>query len=352
MHRMKSIWFAPTLLLLTTSTFAAKSGKTLEIQADSICSSGSSQESSQGGYRLRYTIGTIGASNIVALSTSAYAVTPGILAGAPTLNPQNGDSVYVFGPENGRATLNIPAGSLTQDYLLYSSTSPASKPLRVAPAVIADAREKLDRFVSVWTRPAQDQVWELYLQEEDGRRSSASFQKPGRLTLPYEDDNNDGLLDGAPVPIRITSLSLWWLDEDNSLWVRLPNSTVNVSSKTVTAPVGHLSVFAVMGGPDLDPGAVFAFPVPWRPNGPNAGSGPNQTGTLSEGITFTHMPDIATIRIYTISGALVREISHTSGPQLIFDVKSDAGEILATGTYIYVIDSNGAKKTGKIAVIR
>jgi hypothetical protein len=349
---MKLNWLAPTLLLLSTGAFAAKSGKTFEIQADSICSSGSSQESAQGGYRLRYTIGTIGASNIVALSTSAYAVTPGILAGAPTLNPQNGDSVYVFGPENGRATLSIPAGSLTQDYLLYSSTSPASKPLRVAPAVITDARAKLDRFASVWTRPDQDQVWELYLQEEDGRKASATFLKPGRLTLPYKDDNGDGLLDGTPVPIRVTTLSIWWLDEDNSLWVRLPNSTVNVSSKTVTAPVGHLSVFAVMGDIAKDPSSVFAFPVPWRPNGPNAGPGPDQTGTLAGGIRFTNMPDIATIRIYTVSGTLVREISHTSGPIETFDVKSDAGEILATGTYIYIIDSNGTKKTGKIAVIR
>lgn len=349
---MKSKWLAPTLLLLTTSAFAAKSGKTFEIQADSICSSGSSQVSSHDGYRLRYTIGTIGATNIVALSTSDYSVTPGILAGAPTLNPRNGDAVYVFGPENGRATLNIPAGSLTQDYLLYSSTSPASKPLRVSPAVITDARAKLDRFVSVWTRPAQDQVWELYLQEEDGRKASATFLKPGTLTLPYKDDNGDGLLDGSPVPIRVTTLSIWWLDEDNSLWVRLPNSTVNVSSQTVTAPVGHLSVFAVMGGPNLDPGAVFAFPVPWRPNGPNAGSGANQTGTLAEGIKFVNMPDMATLRIYTVSGTLVREISHTSGAEYVFDVKSDAGEILATGTYIYIIDSNGTKKTGKIAVIR
>lgn len=343
---------ALALLTLTSGLFAAKTGPNYEIPADSVGASGSSDGSSPNGYRLRYTIGTVGASSIISLSTTNFSVTPGIWAGGPWLNPQNGETTYTFGPEDGRGKLLVPPGALTQDYLLYSSTSPASKPLRVSPSVITEARAKLNQSVSPYTRPAQEQVWELYLQEEDGRRVSAPFQKPGTLTLPYKDDNNDDLLDGAVTPVRVKTLSIWWLDEDHSLWVRIPTSVVNTSSKTVTAKVGHLSVFAVMGTADYDPSAAFAFPVPWRPAGPKAGVGAGNTGNLSEGITFTNMPDIATIRIYTLTGSLVREIRHTSGPTEIFDVKSDAGEPLTTGTYVYVIESNGNKKTGKIAVIR
>lgn len=349
---MKTLSKSLILLFMTTSTFAAKVGPTYEIPADSIGASGTSDGTSPKGYRLKYTIGTIGASSIITLSTTNVTVVPGIWAGAPVLNPQSTETTFIFGPEEGRGKLVIPPGALTQDYLLYSSTSPASKPLRVSPAIIAEARTKLNQNVSPYTRPAQDKVWELYLQEEDGRRASATFQKPGTLTLPYKDDNADGILDGTAPPVRVKTLSIWWLDEDHSLWVRLPTSVVNISSKTVTANVGHLSVFAVMGAPDPDPSAAFAFPVPWRPGGPNAGAGAGQTGNLTEGITFTNMPDIATIRIYTLSGSLVRELNHTSGPVEIFDVKSDAGELLATGTYVYVIESNGTKKTGKLAVIR
>lgn len=349
---MKILLKSLPFLILTTGAFASKIGPTYEIPADSVGASGSTDGKSPNGFRLRYTIGTIGPSSIITLSTTNFSVTPGIWAGAPSLNPQNGETTYTFGPEDGQGKLIIPPGALTQDYLLYSSTSPASKPLRVSPAVISEARSKLNQSASPFTRPAQEKVWELYLQEEDGRRTSVIFQKPGTLTLPYKDDNDDGILDGAAAPVRVKTLSIWWLDEDHSLWVRIPSSVVNISSKTVTASVGHLSVFAVMGAPDSDPSASFAFPVPWRPGGPNAGAGAGQTGNLDEGITFTNMPDIATIRIYTLSGSLVRELHHTSGPVEVFDVKSDAGELLATGTYVYVIESNGTKKTGKLAVIR
>jgi len=224
--------------------------------------------------------------------------------------------------------------------------------LRVSPSIISEARANLDQSLSSFTRPDQDQVWELYLQEEDGRRSSASFQTPGTLTLPFVDDNNDGLLDSGPVPVRVNTLAIWWLDEAHSRWVRLPGSTVNVSSKTVTAAVGHLSVFAVMGGPFMDPGELFAYPVPWRPFGPRAGEGAGNTGTTTGGITFTNLPDMATIRIYSLSGQLVRVLEHRIGPNESFDVRSDSGAILATGTYVYVIDSNGTKKSGKLVVIQ
>jgi hypothetical protein len=105
---MKILLKSLPFLILTTGAFASKIGPTYEIPADSVGASGSTDGKSPNGFRLRYTIGTIGPSSIITLSTTNFSVTPGIWAGAPSLNPQNGETTYTFGPEDGQGKLIIP----------------------------------------------------------------------------------------------------------------------------------------------------------------------------------------------------------------------------------------------------
>jgi len=148
-------------------------------------------------------------------------------------------------------------------------------------------------------------------------------------------------------------LSVWWLDEAHSLWVKLPGGAVDPLRQNVSVPIRHFSVYAVMGAPTFQVGDVYAFPVPWRPQGSRAGLGPGQTGTLSDGITFTNMPEQAVVRVYTMSGNLVREILHSDGmPQLKWDVKNSSGEDVVSGTYIYVVESHQSRKKGQLVIIR
>jgi len=70
-------------------------------------------------------------------------------------------------------------------------------------------------------------------------------------------------------------------------------------------------------------------------------------------ILFNNLPAVATIRIYTISGNLVRVLEHTDGTGTEeFDVRTRFDLLLASGNYYYhVTTPDGQTKLGRFAVI-
>jgi len=72
-------------------------------------------------------------------------------------------------------------------------------------------------------------------------------------------------------------------------------------------------------------------------------------------IAFTHLPDKCTIRIYTLSGDLLRTLEHDS-PALDgnenWDLLTKNNQKIAAGVYIYHVDSEYGEKIGKFAVVR
>jgi hypothetical protein len=252
------------------------------------------------------------------------------------------------GDVSNLATLSISPNALPSDYILYTSTQPATRPLRVSPAAIQAANENIIRTQS-YSRPLNDQLWEILVHDAAGNRYNSPLKADAVLSLPYTDQDNDGIVDGTSPPVRVSTLAVWWLDEEHSLWVRLSNSQVNPADKKVTVAVRHFSVFAVIGAPSFYPGDAYAFPVPWRPSGGDE----SQTGAAAEGITFANLPSLCKVRIYNLSGGLVRELDHSDGyPTHKWDGRTDGGDDAPTGTYVYVIDSNTSRKKGKLVIIR
>jgi flagellar hook capping protein FlgD len=149
-------------------------------------------------------------------------------------------------------------------------------------------------------------------------------------------------------------LSLWALDSAHALWVKMPNSRMIGAS--VAGPISQFSVFSVMGAPSTNTSDVFVFPNPWRPHGPNAGTAAGQTGTDAGGITFSSIPSECTIKIYTLSGELVRNIHHSdlTGPvgQEVWDGKTSGGDRAASGVYLWRVESATDGKNGKLMIIR
>ena len=112
-------------------------------------------------------------------------------------------------------------------------------------------------------------------------------------------------------------------------------------------------VFAVMGSPSLDVDQVIAYPVPWRPHGPNAGLGAGQTGTQTNGIRFTDIPHEGKITdFYDLRGERVRELPLSGNIFVQWDGRNENGVAAESGTYLWVAESSGHKKTGKLVVIR
>lgn len=70
-------------------------------------------------------------------------------------------------------------------------------------------------------------------------------------------------------------------------------------------------------------------------------------------IQFTHLPDVCTIRIYTLAGDLVKTIEHDNGTGTEdWDMLSLNQQGIVTGIYFYHVQSQYGEKMGKFAVIK
>lgn len=75
-------------------------------------------------------------------------------------------------------------------------------------------------------------------------------------------------------------------------------------------------------------------------------------------VTFVGLPGDATIRIYTVSGALVRTLDHDDsdsdlGDLEFWDLKNSDGESIAPGVYIWAVDAGEfGTKIGKVMIIK
>jgi hypothetical protein len=70
-------------------------------------------------------------------------------------------------------------------------------------------------------------------------------------------------------------------------------------------------------------------------------------------LMLTHLPEVCTIRLYTLAGDLIQQIEHTSGTgQEIWNDLTRNDQIPASGVYIYHISSAFGEKVGRFAIIR
>jgi hypothetical protein len=83
------------------------------------------------------------------------------------------------------------------------------------------------------------------------------------------------------------------------------------------------------------------YPNPWRSD---------QHGAFP--VTFDHLSEQADIRIFSLSGQIVREISTASGAAT-WDLMNASGDHVASGLYLYLVTNNrGDRFRGKLAIIR
>ncbi|MDD5426591.1 MAG: hypothetical protein PHN52_08935 [candidate division Zixibacteria bacterium] len=128
-------------------------------------------------------------------------------------------------------------------------------------------------------------------------------------------------------------------------------------------------VFTIEGAPVNGPDDVFTF----RTDGVNASQAARDLKKIkvvpdpyyvsndprtetAEGMTvleFRNVPDRCTIRIYTLAGDLVKTISNTDGDGTVrWDAISGDAQQVASGIYIYHIDSPYGERLGRFAIIK
>jgi hypothetical protein len=244
--------------------------------------------------------------------------------------------------------LDIPTGSLSDYAYVLVSQDPVHAPLLVTPSTLQQATQKAQVSGGAYQTPLALQ--EIAAFNEQGQPLSLSKS----ITFSVSTSGGAGLVTNGGVPIRPETLSLWSLDSAHALWVKMPDSHPNGGS--VMGAVTQFSVYALMGSASADTSAVIIFPLPWRPHGPNAGTGAGQTGTEAGGITFSNLPSECDIKIYTVSGSLVRELHHSDliGPvaQEVWNGNTSGGEHAASGVYLWRVESSIDSKNGKLMLIR
>jgi len=77
-----------------------------------------------------------------------------------------------------------------------------------------------------------------------------------------------------------------------------------------------------------------------------------ETGKYENRLEFTKLPEICTIRIYTLAGDLVKTIEHTGTGTAVWDMRSEYGLSIASGIYLYHVESEYGNHIGRFAVIR
>ncbi|MDI6781221.1 MAG: VCBS repeat-containing protein [bacterium] len=164
------------------------------------------------------------------------------------------------------------------------------------------------------------------------------------LTIPYTDINS-----------YETEKSLQMYELQQGKWVRL-GGVADVNANELSYPITHAGIYRLgLSIPDnkslkelTDAGVLWVAPNPFKPN-----DGRLETGV--DRIVFGNLKAGTLIKIYTISGELVRQ-SNTipdGSCKWEWDAKNEYGEDVGSGIYIYVIScGNDALVMDKLAVIR
>ena len=91
-----------------------------------------------------------------------------------------------------------------------------------------------------------------------------------------------------------------------------------------------------------------------QPCAPNLG--PNPTSVvgivLDIWITFEALPENSSLKIFTLSGRLVKQWSGLTGTH-VWRLDTDKGDRAASGIYLFLIkDAQGHERRGKLGVVR
>ena len=69
-------------------------------------------------------------------------------------------------------------------------------------------------------------------------------------------------------------------------------------------------------------------------------------------VTFNRIPDDCTIRIYSLAGDLVKTLTSNGDGSETWDLLSSNGQQVASGMYIFHVESDYGEHIGRFAIIK
>lgn len=167
--------------------------------------------------------------------------------------------------------------------------------------------------------------------------SGTRFNRVATLTIPYLDEDDDGLVDGTGADEKL--LRIYWFD---GIEWRVVGGNVDVVNNQVTASISHFSFYGLFPfSPSLSAESVRPDEKIITPNGDN-----KEDLAVFNNINLADGP--IEIQIYNVRGERVRQITTVAH----WDGRDDDGKVVENGTYVYRLTGQGLTVTGMIAVAR
>ena len=233
------------------------------------------------------------------------------------IDPTIENFVSVQGPQFG-AVLDIPAGTFNSPVTVSLSLP------NIAPQIRQSELKTMNVFFDV--------------------TDDKNIQPGNGITMTLTFVNN--VISG----LDKSKFRLCLYDSGLDRWSPVP-STAYPSQNKVVAVISHFSTYGLFQlVPASNLGGVHVYPDPYRPNSNTIYDNP----ALGQGIVFAGLPPKAHIKIFTISGELVKEIDVSTGDgNYLWDTHNAGGANCASGVYIYLVTSPedpGSKSKGKFAI--
>ncbi|MCX7956948.1 MAG: fibronectin type III domain-containing protein [Endomicrobia bacterium] len=239
-------------------------------------------------------------------------------------------------------SVDVAAGATDEDIYIVIRTDPEKDPIEPStPENINLANSKIPGLILI-----PKTIREIVAYKRDGTKVT-TFTKELIISIPYKDDNNDGYVDNTSPRVKVEQLKMFRLNDSKKRWEEVKGSQVNKQNKTVQALVKTLSVYSIMAyraSENLDDVKVYPNPL-------IIGGKDKLERYAADYITFSGLTENAKIKIFSISGELVKTVDdqgvadYDSAEGVIrIKPENDSGELLSSGTYIYIV----IDKTGKV----
>jgi gliding motility-associated-like protein len=159
------------------------------------------------------------------------------------------------------------------------------------------------------------------------------FDAPVDLTLIYEDQDQDGRVDGDGR--EEAGLKLFWFD--GLVW-RYVGGRADIAANHVTAPITHFSIYGLFAAPALTAEDVRPAERIFTPNGDG----------VNDNLTFNAPLPGLRISIFDAQGRKVRGLDGNN----VWNGRKDDGDMAETGVYVYKVETDGLTVTGTVGVAR
>lgn len=250
---------------------------------------------------------------------------------------------------NDGVRIIVPPNAFGGAAVILMSSSPLTIPISISRAVLADGIASPPSGQTL----VPNSVFEI-VANVGGGAFSGQLASTVTLGLPYPDGDGNGLVDGTFPPIPVESLKVYTLNTAVTSWDVLPSS-VDKANKRVLGQTTHFSVFALFGPTGIKPDTnqIRLYPRPWKPG--SGGKFDSVSFGGRTGLAIDNLTSSGYVRIFTLSGELVREMSYgaVNVGTLIWDGTNDAGARTASGVYFaLVLPDAGEEVVIKFAVER